>query len=81
MVENLETEVLGMLTLMDADSFTCVRGILDLDVSEQKKFKCKLLKYILMQINSEGVKCSDDGGSSWYAKLHDYRRVSVSKKF
>ena len=33
-----------------------------------------------MQPNSEDVEVSDDGGSSWYAKLHDHLRVSFSKK-
>ena len=44
MMENLETEALGILTLMDVDSFICARWILDLDVPEQKKDKCKLFK-------------------------------------
>ena len=47
MVETVEAEVFGMLTLMDADSLTCACGILGLDVPEQKKGNRKLLlKYI-----------------------------------
>ena len=57
MVENLETEVLGMLTLMNADSLACACGILGLDVPEQKRGNHKLLlKYILRQPNSEDVR-------------------------
>ena len=37
MVENSETELLGILKLMDVGSLTCACGILGLDVSEQKK--------------------------------------------
>ena len=44
MMENLETEALGILTLMDVDSFISARWILDLHVPEQKKGKCKLFK-------------------------------------
>ena len=66
MVENLETEVLGMLALMDADSLACACGILGLDLTELKKGNHKLLvKYILRQLNAEDVEGSDDGGSSW----------------
>ena len=47
-MENFETEVLGMLTLMDADSLVCACGIQGLVDPEQKKGKFKLLlKYIL----------------------------------
>ena len=54
-----------MLTLMGTDSLACAFRILDLDVPEQKKGNQKLLlKYILKQLNSKGVKGSD-GGSSW----------------
>ena len=46
-MENFETEVLGMLNLMDADSLACACGILDLVVPEQKKGNLiLLLKYI-----------------------------------
>ena len=50
-VENFETELLGMLTLMDADSLACFCGILGLDVPEQKKDNLKLLLiYVLRQL-------------------------------
>ena len=42
-MENFETELLGMLTLKDADSLTCAYGLLGLDVPEQKKGNRKLL--------------------------------------
>ena len=45
-VENLETEVLGMLTLMDADSLACDCGILGLDAPEQKKGNHKVTIYL-----------------------------------
>ena len=45
-VENFETEVLGMLTLMDGDSFACACGILGLDVAEQKKSNHKIILII-----------------------------------
>ena len=81
MVENLETEVLGMLNLIDADSLACACRILGLDVPQQKKGNhTLLLKYILRWLNSEDIEGNDDGGSSWYAKLQDYLRVSFSKK-
>ena len=70
-----------MLTLMDADSLACARGILGLDVPEQKKDNLKLLLiYILRQFNSEDIEGSDGGGSYWYLKLQNYIRVSFSKK-
>ena len=56
-------------------------GILGSDLLEQKKGNRKLfLKYILRQLNSKDVKGSDDGGSSWYIKLHNHLRVSFPKK-
>ena len=65
MLENLNTKVLGMLTLMDADSLACACEKLGSDVSEQKKGNRKLLlKYILRQPNSQDVERSDNGGSS-----------------
>ena len=80
-MENLEKEVLGMFTLIDTDSLACACGILDLVVPQQKKGNLKLLLYyILRQLNYEGVRGSDDGGSSWYTKLHDRLRVSFPKK-
>ena len=64
-MENFETEVLGMLTFMDEDSLTCACGILGLAVPEQKKGNFNhLLKYILRQVNSEDAKGRDAGGSS-----------------
>ena len=52
-----------------------------LDVPEQQKVNHKLLlKHILRQFNSEGVEGNYDGGSSWYAKLHNHIRGSCSKK-
>ena len=70
-MENFEIEVLGMLTFMDVDSLTCTCGILV--VPEHKKGNLKLLlKYVLRQFNSENAGDSDDGGSSWYTKLHDH---------
>ena len=72
---NFETGVLGMLTL------ACACGILGLDVPEQKKGNLKLLlKYISRHFSSEDADSSDDGGSSWYAKLHNHLKVSFSKK-
>ena len=70
---NFKTVVLGMLTLMDADCFSCACGILGLDVPEQKKVNLKIiLKYILRKFHSENAEGSDDGGSSWYAKLQSH---------
>ena len=40
-VKNFETEVLGILTLMYADSFAKGCGIMDLVVPEQNKSKLK----------------------------------------
>ena len=72
-MKNFETEVLGMITLMDAGSLACACGIQGLVDPEQKKGNFKLLlKYILRQLNSEDAKGSDNGGSSWYTKLHDH---------
>ena len=60
-MENFEIEVLGMITLMDADSLAYVCTILDLDVPEQKKGNLKLLlKYILRQFSSEFVEGTYD---------------------
>ena len=72
-MENLETKVLEMLALRDANSLCYACGILGLVVPDQKKGILKLLlKYILRHFNSEDVEGSDDGGSSWYTKLHDH---------
>ena len=80
-MENFEAKKFGVLTLLDADSLACTCGILGLDVPKQKNGNYKLLlKYILWQLNSEEVEGSDDGGSSWYSKLHDLLKVSFSRK-
>ena len=72
-MENFETEVHGMLTLMDVDSLACACGILGLAVPERKKGNLKLLlKCILRQFNSEDVEGSGDVGFSCYPKLHDH---------
>ena len=72
-MENFEIEVLGMLTLIDAESLACACGILGLVVPEEKKGNLKLLlKYILRQFNFKYVEGSGDGGSSWYTKLNDH---------
>ena len=48
MVENMETEVLGMLTLLDADILDCACGILGLHVPA-------FLRCTLKQLNSKEV--------------------------
>ena len=66
---------------MDADSLASACGLLGLDVPEQKKGNRKLLlKYILMQPNFEDVEGFDDGGSSWYAKLHHHLTFFFQKR-
>ena len=55
---------------MDAESLACVCGILGL-VTDNLKL---LLNFILRKFNSEDAKGSDDGGSSWYTKLHNYKK-------
>ena len=42
-MENLETEVLSMLAMLDADSLHCACGITGLDVPEETKGNQKLL--------------------------------------
>ena len=72
-MESFEIEVLGMLTLIDAETLACACGILGLVVPEEKKGNLKLLlKYILRQFNFKDVEGSGDGGSSWYTKLNDH---------
>ena len=72
-MENLETEVLGMLAMLDADGLNCACGIVGLDVSEEKKGNQKLLlRFLLRKLNSEGVEVSQDGGACWFQKLHDH---------
>ena len=79
-LENFGTKILGMFTLMDADSSACACGILGLFVPERKKGNLKLLsKYVLGYFNSEDLEGSNDGGSSWYMELHHYLRVSFPK--
>ena len=70
---NFETEVLAMVNFMDIDSLACVCEILGLVAPEQKKGNLKLLlKFIIRQFNSEDAEGINDGGSSWYRKLHDH---------
>ena len=72
-MENFEIEVLGMLTLIDAESLACACGILGLVVPEEKKGNLKLLlRYILRQFNFKDFEGSGDVGSSWYTKLNDH---------
>ena len=56
-MENFETEVLGMLILMEVDSLAFACGILGLVVPKQKECNLKLLlKYIFRQFNKvQGV--------------------------
>ena len=61
-MENLETEVLGMLAMLDADSLHSAFGIVGLDAPEEKKGNEKLLlKFLLRKLNSEEVETSQDG--------------------
>ena len=54
---------------MDAESLACVC------FQNKKKGNLKLLlKFILRKFNPEDAKGSDDGGSSWYTKLHNYKK-------
>ena len=72
-MENLENEVLGMLAMLDADSLLCACDIVGLDVPEEKKGNQKLLlKFLLRKLNSEEVEASQDGGASWFKKLHEH---------
>ena len=48
-MENFETRVLGMLTLMDADSLACACGLV---VRAKERQPQIYLKYILRQFNS-----------------------------
>ena len=66
-MENLETEVIGMLAIWVADDLHCACGIVGLDVPEEKKDnQTLLLKFLLRNFNSEEVKASQDGGVSWF---------------
>ena len=62
-----------MLAMLDADGLYCARRIVGLDVPEQKKINQKfLLKFLLRKLNSEEVETNEDGGASWFQKLHDH---------
>ena len=61
---------------MDAESLACVCGILGL-VTDNLKL---LLNFILRKFNSEDAKGSDDGGSSWYTKLHNQLGEYIKKE-
>ena len=65
-MENLETELLSMLAMLDADSLHCACGIVGLDVPEEKIVNQNLLKFLLRKLNSEEM------GASWFQKLHDH---------
>ena len=72
-MENLETEVLGMLSMLDAYKLHCAFRIVGLDAREEKKNNQKLLlKFLLKKLNSKEVEESQDGGTSWFQKLHDH---------
>ena len=51
----------------NADSLHCAPGIVGLYVPEEKK-----VKFLLRKLNSEEVEASQDGGASWFQKLHDH---------
>ena len=74
-MENVETEVPEMFTLMDAYSLACSCGILGLVAAEKL-----LSKYILRQLISEDVEDCDNGSSSWHTKLYDQLRIRFPKK-
>ena len=74
-MENVETEVPEMFTLMDAYSLACSCGILGLVAPEKL-----LSKYILRQLISEDVEERDNGSSSWHTKLYDQLRIRFPKK-
>ena len=66
-MENLETEVLGMLAILVAGDLHCACGIVGLNVPEEKKDnQTLLLKFLLRNFNSEEVKVSQDGEASWF---------------
>ena len=72
-MENLETEVLVLSAMLDADSLHSACWMLGLDVPEEKKGNQKLLlKFLLRKLNSEEVEASQDRGASWFQKLHDH---------
>ena len=72
-MENLETEVLSMFAMLDADSLHYACGIVGLDMAKEKKGNQKLLiKFLLRKLNSEEVVASQDGGASWFKKVHGH---------
>ena len=74
MVENMETEGLGMLTLLNADILDCACGILCLLVPA-------FLRCTLKQLNSKEAEGGDDRGcSTWRVKLQDHPRINLFKK-
>ena len=71
MAEHLETEVLGMLTLLDADSLACACGILGLDRavgSSPKYITRKTASQI--QNNLKNISCYSYCGSTKASKCH-----------
>ena len=70
---NLETEVLSMLGMLDADSLHCACEIVGLDAPEEKRGnQTLLLKFLLRKVNFEEVEASQRGRYSWFQKLHDH---------
>ena len=70
---NLETEVLSMLGMLDADSLHCACEIVGLDAPEEKRGnQTLLLKHLLRKVNFEEVEASQRGRYSWFQKLHDH---------
>ena len=70
---NLETEVLSMLGMLDADSLHCACEIVGSDAPEEKRGnQTLLLKFLLRKVNSEEVEASQGGRYSWFQKLHDH---------
>ena len=72
-MENLETEVLSMLGMLDADSLHCACEIVGSDAPEEKRGnQTLLLKFLLRKVNFEEVEASQRGRYSWFQKLHDH---------
>ena len=70
---NLETEVLSMLGMLDADSLHCACEIVGSDAPEEKRGnQTLLLKFLLRKVNFEEVEASQRGRYSWFQKLHDH---------
>ena len=73
-MEILETGVLSMLAILDADSPHYACGIVGLDAPEEKKGNQNLLlKFLLRKLNSEEVETSQDGGERFI--IHFYRKI------